>query len=487
VLKLFRDLFAIFPNSPGILEVVGWVLAQHFVLYSSWCGSPEVVQFTKPPIEKVFGAFRELLNCPSAILPITDAFSITDQVITEMKQAFQENRYHVALRSAALIARAQCDHIGICSLIRPGQAIGLLNEEVLTHQVAASYLVRCLEQFTTDELLQYIPQLVQSVRFDDSEILRQFLCRVCPKSQIFAHRLIWNVQCEKCKLSSRTDNLPLQLVPLEGTILEEFSPSEQIFREHEFALIDKLEVISQFLLPLPIDERPKHLVNKLAEMAISDDLYVPSNPNYHIIQINASQSRPLKSHSRVPILVSFMVYDEEDPNKKPFKFSCIFKTQDDVRMDAMMIQFIDKFQRIFQEVGLPTYMNAYKVFATGEGRGVIQCIQNAKSRHEIGMERGEDLSSYFARTYGPPWSNSFMKAQSNFVASLAPYSLLCYIFQVKDRHNANIMIDGDGHVLHIDFGFIFDISPGNIRFEANTFKLNTEMVQLMGGKDGQSF
>jgi phosphatidylinositol 4-kinase len=276
-------------------------------------------------------------------------------------------------------------------------------------------------------------------------------------------------------------------VPLEGTIIDAFSPTEQIFHEHEFALIDKLADISQFLLPLPIDERPKHLVNKLLEMTISNDLYVPSNPNYHIMQINASQSRPLKSHSRVPILVSFTVHDEGDANSNSFRFSCIFKIHDDVRMDAMMIQFIDKFQRIFQEVGLSTYMNAYRVFATGEGRGVIQCIQNAKSRHELGMEKNEDLSSYFARTYGPPWSNSFIRAQSNFVASMAPYSLLCYIFQVKDRHNANIMIDADGHVLHIDFGFIFDISPGNIRFEANSFKLTTEMIQVMGGKDGQAF
>lgn len=71
--------------------------------------------------------------------------------------------------------------------------------------------------------------------------------------------------------------------------------------------------------------------------------------------------------------------------------------------------------------------------------------------------------------------------------SLSGYSLACYFLNIKDRHNGNILLDNLGYLVHIDFGFIFNLTPGNIGFESAPFKLTEEYVQLMGGVDSDMF
>ena len=81
--------------------------------------------------------------------------------------------------------------------------------------------------------------------------------------------------------------------------------------------------------------------------------------------------------------------------------------------------------------------------------GVIDVVPNATSRDEMGRAKVNDLLDFFVAKYGGEDTIEFQKARLNFIQSMAAYSVVCYILQVKDRHNGNIMIDGEGHIVHI--------------------------------------
>lgn len=81
--------------------------------------------------------------------------------------------------------------------------------------------------------------------------------------------------------------------------------------------------------------------------------------------------------------------------------------------------------------------------------GVIDVVPNSTSRDEMGRSGVVDLPSYFRDTFGTVTTSGYQAARWNFIRSMAAYSLVCYIIQIKDRHNGNIMIDDQGHLVHI--------------------------------------
>jgi phosphatidylinositol 4-kinase len=67
----------------------------------------------------------------------------------------------------------------------------------------------------------------------------------------------------------------------------------------------------------------------------------------------------------------------------------------------------------------------------------------------MGRATVNDLLDFFTSKFGAEETIAFQRARLNFIQSMAAYSVACYILQIKDRHNGNIMIDGEGHIVHI--------------------------------------
>ncbi|KAH8365482.1 hypothetical protein KR093_001262 [Drosophila rubida] len=165
--------------------------------------------------------------------------------------------------------------------------------------------------------------------------------------------------------------------------------------------------------------------------------------------------------------------------------SAIVKCGDDLRQELMATQLLQMFKIIWLEEQVDLWVRPYKIICLSNDSGLIEPILNTVSLHQIKKNSNKSLRDYFIDEYGTPTGDSFRRAQKNFVQSCAAYCLISYLLQVKDRHNGNILFHSDGHIIHIDFGFILSISPKNLGFEQSPFKLTHEFVDVMGGTSSE--
>ncbi|KAL2123353.1 hypothetical protein VTJ04DRAFT_3808 [Mycothermus thermophilus] len=181
--------------------------------------------------------------------------------------------------------------------------------------------------------------------------------------------------------------------------------------------------------------------------------------------------------------------------------SVIVKTGSDLRQEAFACQLIRVCHKIWVDAGVPVWVKLMRILVTGESSGLIETIANGVSLHSIkrsltlaSIEAGQNprrriatLKDHFVKAFGNPDSDAYRAGVDAFKRSLAAYSVISYILQLKDRHNGNVLIDNEGHIIHIDFGFMLSNSPGSVGFEAAPFKLTYEYVDVLGGVGSQDF
>ena len=181
--------------------------------------------------------------------------------------------------------------------------------------------------------------------------------------------------------------------------------------------------------------------------------------------------------------------------------SVIVKTGSDLRQEMFATQLIRICSKIWEDAGVPVWVKNMRICVTGESSGLIETIANGVSLHSLKrsltlatIAAGTNprktfatLKDHFVRTFGEVDTATYKSAADAFMRSLAAYSMLSYILQLKDRHNGNLLVDNHGHIIHIDFGFMLSNSPGSVGFEAAPFKLTYEFVEVLGGPTSPEF
>ncbi|KAJ8463246.1 hypothetical protein ONZ51_g10373 [Trametes cubensis] len=357
--------------------------------------------------------------------------------------------------------------------VAPVVAITFFERRYQNHPQLLQYAHRVLEQHPVELTFFFVPQVVQALRYDDLGYVARFIFETAKISQLFCHQIIWNMKanCYRDDAGELEDPLKPTLDRMTEMVVDSLSGEARLFYDREFGFFNEVTSISGKLKPYIKKTKPEKkakIDEEMAKIRVEVGVYLPSNPDGKVIDIDKKSGRPLQSHAKAPFMATFKVrkervvirtnsdsvIDPEGQGKEEIEQydiwqQAIFKVGDDCRQDVLALQIIAMFKNIFTSVGLTLYLFPYRVTATAPGCGVIDVVPNATSRDEMGRAKVNDLLDFFVAKYGGEDTIEFQKARLNFIQSMAAYSVVCYILQVKDRHNGNIMIDGEGHIVHI--------------------------------------
>lgn len=376
-------------------------------------------------------------------------------------------------------------------------ALELLGPGTVDSRVRA-FAVKQLSRADDDELLLYLLQLVQSLKFEstasdqrssrsttsaisyDDSGLTDFLIGRGVKNPVLGNRLYWYLMVEVALEDRVMAKMYGRVVfRFMNKILESDNGSERReLMRRQGLMVDTLAKRARDLRTSK-DPRPKK-IEKLRSI-ISDSknnlasmppLPLPLNATIEVTGIIAEKSSVFKSNL-YPLLLYFQCSDGSE-------YPIIFKDGDDMRQDQLVIQLFTLMDQLLRKENLDLKLSPYNVLATGPLQGMAQFIPS-KTIAAICSEHGNLLN--YLRVSNPDegsvgtWGVE-PSVIDTFVRSCAGYCVVTYLLGVGDRHLDNLLVAPDGHFFHVDFGYILGRDPKPF---PPPVKVCKEMVDCMGG------
>ncbi|KAG7092293.1 hypothetical protein E1B28_008655 [Marasmius oreades] len=349
-------------------------------------------------------------------------------------------------------------------------ALELLGPGTVDSRVRA-FAVRQLSRADDDELLLYLLQLVQALKFEsaatvqkssraisyDDSGLADFLIERGVKNRVLGNRLYWylivEVELEEDKVVSKMYGRVV--FRFMQRILESESGSErrELLRR-QGQLVDTLGKRAKELRTSK-DPRPKKIEklriiindSKNNLSSITPPLPHPLNASIEITGILPEKSSVFKSNL-FPFLLYFHCSDGTE-------YPIIFKDGDDMRQDQLVVQLFTLMDRLLRKENLDLKILTYDVLATGPSQGMAKFIPSksiAAIVSEYGGGAGGGIINYFRASYPDEGSVGTAGVEpavvDTFVRSCAGYCVLTYILGVGDRHLDNLLVTPAGHFFH---------------------------------------
>ncbi|XP_053384190.1 phosphatidylinositol 4-phosphate 3-kinase C2 domain-containing subunit alpha-like isoform X3 [Mercenaria mercenaria] len=373
------------------------------------------------------------------------------------------------------------------STLQPMQSLELLLPQYPDMKVR-SFAVDCLRMMPTDDLIAFIPQLIQALKYESyhsSPLARLMLEQSC-RSVRFAHQFFWLLKgaTQDSQYKRRYELMFVALVSVAGEALyQEFMKQEEIVKvlqttaervqqakgsEKENTLRKNLEILYEIY-------ENKHKV------------LLPHNPGYEVSGIEMNSCSFFTSNA-VPLK---LVFKNATENVGPVY--AMFKVGDDLRQDMMTMQVVQIMDHLWLKEGLDLKMITFSCLPTGPRRGFIEIITESDTLRKIQVMSG--VTGSFKDRVIKDWLQKhnpteldYQKAVENFTRSCAGYCVATYVLGVCDRHNDNIMVKQTGHLFHIDFNKILGDAQmfGNIKRDRVKFVLTSDMAYVINDGDRQS-
>ncbi|XP_045868751.1 phosphatidylinositol 4-phosphate 3-kinase C2 domain-containing subunit gamma isoform X2 [Meles meles] len=372
----------------------------------------------------------------------------------------------------------------------PLEALGLLTASFPDQEIR-KVAVQQLDNLLNDELLEYLPQLVQAVKFEwnlESPLVQLLLHRSLQSIQI-AHRLYWLLKDAQNEtyFKSWYQKLLAALQFCSGKAL-----SDELSKEKK--LIKILGGIGEKVKSASDPQRQEVLKKEIGRLEeffqCIKTCHLPLNPALCVKGIDRDACSYFTSHA-LPLKITFI-----NANPMGKNISVIFKAGDDLRQDMLVLQIIQVIDNIWLQEGLDMQMIIYRCLSTGKGQGLVQMVPDAITlakihRHSglIGPLKENTIKKWFSQHNH--LKEDYEKALRNFFYSCAGWCVVTFILGVCDRHNDNIMLTKSGHMFHIDFGKFLGHAQtfGGIKRDRAPFIFTSEMEYFIteGGKNPQHF